>query len=60
MKRDFSMSAAMAINAAAMFTVAAGFDVENMGDYFIRMGMILTGIFSVYIGSAFFKRALDQ
>ena len=25
MKRDFSMSAAMAINATAMFTVAAGF-----------------------------------
>mgnify|MGYP000875038475 FL=1 len=60
MKRDFSMSAAMAINATAMFTVAAGFEVENLGDYFIRMGMILTGVFSVYIGSAFFKRALDQ
>ena len=54
------MSAAMAINATAMFTVAAGFEVEGMGDYFIRMGMILTGVFSVYIGGAFFKRALDQ
>jgi len=54
------MSAAMAVNATAMFTVAAGFEVENLGDYFIRMGMILTGVFSVYIGGAFFKRALDQ
>jgi len=60
MKRDFSMSAAMAINATSMLTIAAGFEVENLGDYFIRMGMILTGVFSVYIGSAFFKRALDQ
>ena len=60
MKRDFSMSAAMAVNATAMFTIAAGFEVESLGDYFVRMGMILTGVFSVYIGGAFFKRALDQ
>lgn len=60
MKRDFSMSAAMAVNATSMLTIAAGFEVEGMGDYFIRMGMILTGIFSIYIGGAFFKRALDQ
>lgn len=60
MKRDFSMSAVMAVNATAMFTVAAGLDVESLGDYFIRMGMILTGIFSIYIGCAFFKRELDR
>lgn len=60
MKRDFSMSAVMAVNATAMFTVAAGLEVEGMGDYFIRMGMILTGIFSIYIGCAFFKRELDR
>lgn len=60
MKRDLSMSAVMAVNATSMFTVAAGFDVESLGDYFIRMGMILTGIFSIYIGGAFFKRELDR
>lgn len=60
MKRDFSMSAAMALNATSMLTIAAGFEVESLGDYFIRMGMILIGVFFVYIGSAFFKRALDQ
>jgi len=60
MKRNLYMGAAMALNATSMLTLAAGFEVESLGDYFIRMGMILTGVFSVYIGGAFFKRALDQ